>query len=152
MMITVLKTCCSIIALFLLTSHAHAQVYKWVDEQGQTHFSQIPPPTGEIEVIKTPPPAEVDIEKTQQQIDHLIQQQADDDKIKQQQKEEQQKQAEEAEIKAQNCQTAKRNLQAYQDNPSRRVTDEEGNVTRLTEEQRQQKIKELKQAVSEFCS
>ena len=39
-----------------LPAVALAQTYKWKDEYGQTHFTQIPPRTGTYEVIGAPPP------------------------------------------------------------------------------------------------
>lgn len=149
---SVLKMCCSIIAILAFTSHAYAQVYKWVDENGQTHFSQHPPEKIEAEVIKTAPAPKVDVEKAQHEIDALIKQQAENDKLEQQQREEQQKQAEEMALKAKNCKTARHNLKLYQNSPGRRMTDADGNVTRPSEEDRQEMIQKLKEAVNEFCS
>lgn len=149
---TIWKMCCSILAGLALSGQSYAVVYKWVDENGQTHFSQTPPEQSEVEVIKTQPSPAVDVEKSQKEIDDLIKQQAEDDKIKQQQKQEQQQKAEQAKAKAENCKTARKNLKTYQDNPGRRMTDAEGNVTRPSEEKRQEMIKKLKEAVSEFCS
>lgn len=149
---TVWKMCCSILAVFVFTGQSYAVVYKWVDEQGQTHFSQMPPEQAEVEVIKTTPAPSVDTGKAQQEIDDLIKQQAKNDKIKQEQLKEQQLKAEQAKIKAENCTKAQQNLTTYQNNPGRRMTDAEGNVTRPSEEDRQETINKLKQSVSEFCS
>ena len=41
----------AIIATLLMTPLATAEVYKWVDEEGITHYSQQPPPGGEAQVI-----------------------------------------------------------------------------------------------------
>lgn len=44
-----------ILALFALGSHA--EVYKWVDSEGITHYSQQPPEAGEAQQIPVPRPA-----------------------------------------------------------------------------------------------
>ncbi|WP_020559050.1 DUF4124 domain-containing protein [Thiofilum flexile] len=60
----------SLVALLLshLAVNAHAEAYKWTDEQGKTHYSQTPPPNAKAKNMgeelqlyssknKTPPPA-----------------------------------------------------------------------------------------------
>ncbi len=44
----------SLIALLLLTltSSASGQIYKWVDEDGKTHFSSSPPDHGDAETVQ----------------------------------------------------------------------------------------------------
>jgi len=39
-------------AILLIACHASAQVYRWVDEQGGIHYSQMPPPPGARNVQK----------------------------------------------------------------------------------------------------
>ena len=39
-------------AILLFVCHASAQVYRWVDEQGGIHYSQMPPPPGARNVQK----------------------------------------------------------------------------------------------------
>lgn len=41
------------VALAVLATTAQAaRTYKWVDENGVTHYSQYPPPEGEVEIIE----------------------------------------------------------------------------------------------------
>ena len=53
------------------------------------------------------------------------------------------------EIRQQNCEIAKRNLEAY--TVFRRVKDKDGNVIILGDDERAKKIEESKKAVAEFC-
>lgn len=42
-----------VLALALAIGEAHAtRTYKWVDEDGVTHYSQQPPPDGEAEIVE----------------------------------------------------------------------------------------------------
>lgn len=42
-----------LVALVLCVAPAHAtRTYKWVDEDGVTHYSQYPPPEGEAQIIE----------------------------------------------------------------------------------------------------
>ncbi len=137
--------------LAIFSTNTFADVYKWVDENGQTHYSQQAPAQHDAELLKTPPPPAFNPD-AQQKVDELIEQQQADREARIKKQQEQQKAAEELAIKQQNCKTAQHNLQQYQDNPGRRVVDAEGNVTRLKEEDRQQRIKEFQQHVQEYCN
>ena len=39
-------------ALLAMTTAAHAEVYKWVDEDGNVHFTDTPPPKQKTEEVK----------------------------------------------------------------------------------------------------
>jgi len=145
-----LASLCLMLAYF--ASNAAADVYKWTDENGQTHYSQQAPQQHDAKLIKTPPPPALNPDDAQQKVDQLIKQQQADREQRLEQQQQQQKAAQEIAIKQQNCTTAKHNLQQYQDNPARRVVDAEGNVTRLKEEDRQQRIQEFQQQINEFCN
>ncbi len=144
------------LCLFLFTPLAHADIYKWVDEHGQTHFSQLPPPVDQpAKIIKKPPPPATDPEAAQQELDALIKQQEKADELEAEREKQQRLEAEKAkraEQRQQNCRTAQHNLQQYKNNPGRRFIDSEGNVTRLGEEKRQEMIKQSQQAIDQFCN
>jgi len=40
------------VTLILLSGSAFCQIYKWVDEDGKTHFSSTPPTQGEAETVQ----------------------------------------------------------------------------------------------------
>lgn len=136
-------------ATLLLCSGVNAEIYKWVDENGQTHFTQQPPASGQAETIEVPPPPPLD--DSASEVQELIEQQEAAEKSAQEARQEQQAEAERQAAIERNCAIARDNLKLYQDNPGRRMVDEEGNVYRLTEEERQQKIEESRQQIEEFC-
>lgn len=35
---------------------AAAEIYSWKDKDGRTHYSDVPPPTGEVKVLRAAPP------------------------------------------------------------------------------------------------
>jgi hypothetical protein len=144
------QLCLAILAMSLSFS-VHAQIYTWVDENGQTHYSQQPPASGEAETIDVPLPPPIDQEQAQQEVDELIEQQQASETAAEEAQQEQQSEAERQAAIEQNCATAQSNLQLYQNNPGRRFLDEEGNAYRLSEEERQQKIEETQQQIEEFC-
>jgi hypothetical protein len=42
----------ALLALLMAAAGAQSEIYKWVDEDGVTHYSQQPPPGGEARVIQ----------------------------------------------------------------------------------------------------
>jgi hypothetical protein len=47
----------------LLALCAHAEVYKWVDEKGQTQYGEMPPADAATTRMKVPPPSDAPAEK-----------------------------------------------------------------------------------------
>jgi Domain of unknown function (DUF4124) len=50
-----MRTLACLAALFALC--AHAEVFKWVDAQGQTQYGEVPPPGAAATRMNVPPPA-----------------------------------------------------------------------------------------------
>lgn len=145
------KQLCLALMALVLSFSVHAQIYKWVDENGQTNYSQQPPASGEAQQIDVPPPPTIDTEQAQQEVDELIEQQEAAEQAEQEAQQQARQEAEQQAIREENCRIARQNLEQYQNNPGRRVIDEDGNVTRLREEVRQQKMQEFQQQIDEFC-
>lgn len=118
------------------------QIYKWVDAQGVTHFGAQPPEGVEATTVgksATPPPKPAappsgGIVGDQKAIDQQVKQQVAE---------------QEAQLKA-FCEQARTNLAQLQNNP--RVREEvEGEMRRLTEEERRQRIDETRAQIEENC-
>ncbi|AFJ03589.1 Periplasmic protein TonB, links inner and outer membranes [Methylophaga frappieri] len=130
---------------------AQAEIYKWTDENGQINYSQQPPPDRPAEQIQAPPPPPVEPDKAQQEIDNLIESQQKAAQQEAEQREAEQATAREQQLRDENCQIARENLLAYQNNPGRRFINEAGEVTRPTEEERQQRIANYQDQVDTYC-
>jgi len=61
-------SCIQIFAMCLLFSSAHATLYKWVDADGNTHYTQQPPP-GDIDSETIKPPPRIDTEGALKDLD-----------------------------------------------------------------------------------
>ena len=119
-----------------------AQIYKWVDAQGVTHFDAQPPPGQPSTTLQTPssPPPKPTVMPGS---GVLGDQKAIDDKVKQQVADQQ------AQLK-QFCQQARTNLAQLQNNP--RLREEvEGQMRRLDDAQRQERIVEAQKQIAENC-
>ena len=128
-----------------------AAMYKWVDKDGQTHYTQYPPPDEDIQVETIQPPPDVDtagarkeLEQKQEKIESI--------------EEERSKSAEEAAEKAKlsalnkaNCDLARDKLNQLNNIPRVYGTDAEGNRVRLGEDERQARIAEARKDIKEWC-
>jgi len=142
---------CLTFMLSLFASATFAEIYKWVDENGQTHYTQQAPRDVPATVITPPTSPAISPNAAQQEVDDLIKQQESEEKMSLEQQKQQQIAAENKAEQEKNCKIAQQQLQQYQNNPNRRIMDADGNVTRLAEEERQQKIQESKENVTKYC-
>ncbi|MDT4872872.1 hypothetical protein FQZ97_1080820 [compost metagenome] len=130
------------------------QVYKWVDAQGVTHFGAQPPEGQPVTSVNTSVPKprpslpSLDSETTQPaplpESKPVGDQKAIDEKVK----------AEVATQEAERrkyCDTIRTNLAQLQNNPRLRA-EVNGEVQRLTEEERQSRIKEAEKAIGDNCN
>ncbi len=147
-----MRTRHAILLLFLLPLAAAAQVYKWVDEQGQTHYSQQPPVEQKSQQINPSTGGGLGNDEAAKQRDQYREMFASPDEKKAKEAEEQaKKKAEyEKELKAR-CDRVRASLTAMQNNPGRRLKNDKGEVIRLTEEQRQKDMKTAQEWLEKNC-
>ncbi|AGI26042.1 hypothetical protein H681_20875 [Pseudomonas sp. ATCC 13867] len=128
-----------------------AQVYKWVDAQGVTHFGAQPPEGTSAATVNTnttqpksnfPPPPPPKPAPPASGTDDK--QKALDDKVRQEV-------ANQDAAQAQRCSQARENLAQLKNNPRVRVQ-ENGEYRRITEEERQQRISDSEKAIRESCN
>ena len=126
-----------------------SQVYKWVDAQGVTHFSAQPPQGQDATSVNTaappPKPAVAEDKKAAPTFESIAdpEQAAIDEKVKQDIA------AKEVERKKY-CADVRTNLSQLENNPRVR-TEVDGEVRRLSEEERQSRISEAQKEIAENC-
>ena len=138
-----------LLSLLFVTGSASAEMYKWVDEEGNTHYTQSPPP-GDIQAETIAPPPEVDTKQAVKQMQEMQEQSDDYEKQKQETAEEQRKKEEEIERKKSNCELARKRLASYTE-PRVKFVQPDGTRVRATEEERQEQIKKSQEMIDEFC-
>lgn len=119
-----------------------AQIYKWVDAQGVTHFDAQPPagqPSTTVQTPSSPPPKPSAMPGS----GVLGDQKAIDAKVKKQVTEQQ------AQLQA-FCAQARTNLAQLQNNPRLRE-EAEGQLKRLDDAQRQERIAEAQKQIEQNC-
>jgi len=66
----------------LLVSFASAGVYKWVDEEGMTHYSDFPPEVGSEEIETAPAPPAEDVRRAREKVDSLLKRQREQEEAR----------------------------------------------------------------------
>jgi hypothetical protein len=121
-----------------------AQIYKWVDAQGVTHFDAQPPAGQSVQEIDIQKPVTPPSTAPAARPDADQEQQAIDTKVKK-------KVAADAAKRKAYCDRQRTNLAQLQNNP--RVREEvNGEYRRFTEEERQARIAEVKRSIDDTCN
>ena len=124
----------------MIAASASAGLYKWVDNEGNVHYSQKPPRDKQFKRLKAPASAPENSKPLYQSIKqkNISGNVAASESAKNEK------------IRATNCTNAKKNLSSYQ--RSRRIRDNDGNVITIDDNVRAKQIKIAKQAISDFCN
>lgn len=138
---------CSVVS----TPAQAADFYRWVDDNGVTHYSQTPPPHRQTHQLKPPPPPAEDPAQARERLDAQVQA-LNERRREREQEAEAERQALEAEqVRQQNCQIARSNLENLEIATNSLMRLPDGSYERLDEETRQAKMDEARQAIEKYC-
>ena len=128
---------------------AAAQAYRWVDDRGQVHYSQVPPPGRDAQPVGPPPPPQAAPNQ-----DNLNQSLKDANEAAPKKQAEADRLAQNPANVADYCKQLREQLDYLDAKTARRLggTDEKGNVTRVTEEEFQQRRNDILKSLAERCS
>jgi hypothetical protein len=149
-----------LLTALLLSSPAHAEdVYKWVNKDNEVQYTQMPPPHG-IKAIRIQSKAPAAVESNDvaaapdDEASPADTEQAAEDMPGAETGEEQAETPDRNEVLSrasqENCEKARRNLENL-NRGNVRLRTSSGEVIRLTEEERQQKIVETNAQIELFC-
>jgi len=137
----------------LLQSPARGEMYKWTNAAGEVQYTQVPPSGGvKTEKIQGAPPPADDPDKINEKLQSEID--AMDETLARQEGEAKEKNLRK-EIDAayeKNCISSRNNLAKLQEGGRKRYLTPDGEVIRLSEEERQRRINEAKDQIDEFCN
>lgn len=137
--------------LFLVfAGPAAAAMYKWTDADGNVHYSQTPPPSGQAEEMAPPPPSPLSPEEAEKRREQSRRSLLGEEKPQGEAAAEGSDQAGNAEARAKACDQARHNLQVLKQ--GRRIRDAEGNVTVLDEKEHAQRMAETRAQIEQLCT
>lgn len=140
----------SALMLYSVSGFVFAETYKWTDDEGNVHYSQQPPP-GDIKA-KTMDTPNAGSEAGKSEVQRRLEAFQKRDEKREEAEQERQRQQKKAEIYRKNCQTAKDRLAKLQRGRQVRAFDEDGNMRRLSVEEHQQRIDNVKKDVEKYCN
>lgn len=127
-------------------------IYKWVDETGETHYSQMRPSGDyQVEEIRNAPPPADDPEQIRQHLQQQVDAMNERNQEQNDTKKEAISEAEYQKIIKENCANAQKNLGALNEGGRKRYLTPEGEVVRLTEQERESRIAEANKQMKEYC-
>lgn len=145
-----------------LATSAGAEIYRWTDDSGQVHYGGNPPANVDAEVVDNParePAGESGNNGTRAEADEAEggsgDEGADDGTAEQdddnsEQADSNADEEDNAQL-AEACDTARQNAEVFGDESVRRVRTEDGEVERITPEQREQRLEEAQSFIDEHC-
>ena len=125
-------------AMMIFASSVSAGLYKWVDNEGNVHYSQKRPINKQFKSIKPPPV----VESGKSLYNSTQTESEPDDTIKAETKKN-------AKIRADNCAVGKENLNKFQ--TYRRMKNKDGTVVNVDAKERARQIENAKQIIRDFC-
>jgi len=131
----------------LLPLTATAEIYKWIDSDGATHYSQIPPKEQNSEALKLRRSTHL----TDDESAAILKEQEAILKPEPTDPEAKKREQEQATIRKENCKRAKENLSNLEASAGRRTRDQEGNVSYMPEKERQQKMDAARENIKKYC-
>ena len=139
------------IVLTFVCSTAFAATYKWVDEDGNTHYTQRPPANGiESETIKLPPSVDSGTGSRTLEEDQQLLEEGRENRAKQ--AEERQRAADEKVRQKKNCEIARVRLRSLTYRPRVFFVQPDGTYIRSDEETRQAEIAKANESIAEVCN
>ena len=150
-----------LIILLAVYSQASAEIYKWVDGQGVTHYSEKPPVSGKAKKIQLKKsestadlpgkPAEDNHENNRSRLEKqqkLLRALSDD---RQQEKEQRQKAERMEKQRIRNCAISKDNLRRYESSSAVYKVDDQGKRILLPSSERDKSIQRARAEVKKWC-
>ncbi len=127
------------------------EIYKWVDEEGVTHYSQQPPPSGDAARVGVDKPPDEEIERERQEMQETGERLEAQREERREAEQQARKAAGEREEREQRCADLRSSLKKLTENRRLLVTDGDGDVRRLPEEERQERVAERRRQIEEEC-
>ena len=143
------------VLLFVFSIVANGELYKWVDNNGKTQYTDQPPPAGaaitekELE-IKLAPVQPAD-DKAKKAGKNLSERELDFKKRLAEKEQEEAKQQKEIKESKEKCAQARSKLKLYQEAPKLTVSDGKGGTVRADDAARQKGIKEAQKEIKSYC-
>lgn len=128
-------------------------MYRWVDENGVTVYSQTPPPSGDaVKLKKQHAPSTEAANAARERLRKQREQAFDADQARKEAEAEQAKQAADDAQRAKNCSGARANLEMFRNLGRRMIRTPDGKIQRLSEEEVKMQIDKARGQIEAHCN
>jgi hypothetical protein len=141
----------ALVLLFVSTSALSIKLYKWEDASGNVYYGQTVPKGVHAEIVGEPPPPPSFAPDANKPFVDEIEQSLKKDKIKQRQQEEAKQQAMQKKSDKAACEEARDNLGKMYTWRRAQSVGPDGQLTIMSEEEKQARIDEAQELVDEYC-
>lgn len=135
------------VLLLALPGLTAAEMYKWVDANGQVHYSERPPSAGNYESVK-PLPAATEPEPAIESVNHDVKERNDS---MAEEARKQQLEAANKEVRDINCRNARTRYSGFRRTGRVFTTDEAGNRHYYSDQERADEMAALEQVIEQNC-
>ncbi|WJW76156.1 DUF4124 domain-containing protein [Thiohalobacter sp. IOR34] len=140
------------LGLLLCALPTLAAMYKWVDAEGRTHYSQYPPRDREFQTLVPPPPPSSDAGRAQQRLEENLRRLEEAGEARRKAKAEAKADKAARQQRQENCKAARSNLVKLQAATGRRmVRGPDGVAYHMDEKERQARIAETRKQIEKYC-
>lgn len=131
-----------------------AKYYKWVDENGVTHYSAQPPAAGQGEIIKVKSGPSSDKDQAMKRLEERREKLQQDAERRANPEKDLQAEADKknAEALKEQCERTRKNLKIMKESARVRELGPDGEGRVLPEEERQQRVKDAQEFINQNCS
>ena len=150
-----MKPCLAVILLSLIGLNAHAGVNKWVDSEGNVHYSDTPPPEVKAETVRNISGRGQEEAPASYSPKSYSEREAEMKKSRLEKEEAAQKKAQEetnAKAKQANCEAARQSARSLEEGGRIYTYDESGERSYLDDAARERRLSEARKAVSTYCN
>ena len=141
-----------IITGILLSATLQAGVYRWIDENGVTVYSQVPPPVGvQKQQIEAPPPPPVTEKEAWEAVNRDWKAMHDRQDIIKEQATADSEHAEKTQNEQKNCAIAQRTIEQLEYSRRKLVKTADGQIQRMSAKEREQQLTEAREMESQYC-
>jgi hypothetical protein len=142
-----------LVLLLFFGGASYAEMYKWVDEKGKVYYGDCPPADCKPEKIETAPgPSEEDIQQSRERAERLIQEQKKRDVARKIEREFKQKQAEQRRVALKKkCKVLRSRLFLLKQSGVLTFADNQGNIMRPTDDERERMISKIETFIRQNC-
>lgn len=143
---------CIVIASILFSATLQAGVYRWVDENGVTVYSQVPPPADiQTQKMKAPPPPPVTEKEAWKEVNQDWKRMRDRRDILKEQATADSERAGRTQDEKKNCEIARRTIDELEFSRRKLIKTADGKIQRMSAEDREERLLKAREMQSKYC-